>query len=76
MSSNHVTEYSVGQVIEQLRYGGFSVEKIYSRPIPINGWKTNFLRSLFALYISLLRSQHQLEATVFFLAKKEIKNSI
>jgi 2-polyprenyl-3-methyl-5-hydroxy-6-metoxy-1,4-benzoquinol methylase len=33
MSDQHVTEYTVGQIIEQLRFGGFEIKKIYSPPI-------------------------------------------
>jgi hypothetical protein len=32
MSMQHVTEYTVGQVLEQLKYAGFAVPKVASRP--------------------------------------------
>ena len=33
MSPHHVTEYSVGQVVEQLKYGGYQVNKVFAKPI-------------------------------------------
>ena len=70
MSAHHVTEYTVGQVIEQLAYGGFQVETVLSKPISMGSWKAKLVRMLFAVWVSLIRSHHQLEATVFYLAKE------
>jgi 2-polyprenyl-3-methyl-5-hydroxy-6-metoxy-1,4-benzoquinol methylase len=70
MSPHHVTEYTVGQVIEQLAYGGFKVTRILSRPISTASLKASIARWMFARLISLVGSQHQLEATVFYLARK------
>ena len=70
MSEHHVTEYTVGQVIEQFAYGGFKVEAISSRPISMGSWKSKLVRKLFAAWVSRVGSHHQLEATVFYLAKK------
>jgi 2-polyprenyl-3-methyl-5-hydroxy-6-metoxy-1,4-benzoquinol methylase len=70
ISRHHVTEYTVGQVVEQLEYGGFQVRKILSRPISMGSLKAEVVRRLFAMLISLVGSHHQLEATVFYLAKK------
>ncbi len=70
LSAHHVTEYTVGQVIEQLSYGGFQVKRIVSRPIPMGSLKGEVARRLFEIWVSLVRSHHQLEATVFYLAKK------
>ena len=70
MSEQHVTEYSVGQVIEQLRYGGFAVTQMVSKPIKLGSLKAELARWLFSKLISLVGSHHQLEATVFYLAQK------
>jgi SAM-dependent methyltransferase len=70
----HVTEYSVGQVTEMLRFGGFRVEKAFSKPLPRE------IRSLSGLlafrvalpivraYLRIVGSHHSLESTVFYLA--------
>jgi SAM-dependent methyltransferase len=71
MSADHVTEYTVGQVVEQLRYGGFQIKRISSRPIPLDSLKAEVARRLFAIWVSLVGSHHQLEATVFYLAGVE-----
>jgi hypothetical protein len=70
MSTHHVSEYTVGQVIEQLGYGGFQVERILSRPISMGSLKGTLVRRLFAMLVSAVGSHHQLESTVFYLAKK------
>jgi len=36
MSEHHVTEYTVGQVKEQLAFGGYKLLKCYSEPITID----------------------------------------
>lgn len=78
MSAHHVTEYSVGQVIEQLRCGGVEVEKVYSKPIRN---QSRGIRSIIAhqvilpilrTYLKIIGSHHSLETTVFFLASKKI----
>jgi len=70
MSKHHVTEYSVGQVIEQLSYGEFRVTKIASKPIKLNKFKAEMARQIISIVIKLVGSHHQLEATVFYLARK------
>jgi len=73
---NHVTEYSVGQVLEQLAFGGFDVEKIYSRPkkeklstiSALIAYK--IVKPLLSAYLAVTKSHHCLESTVFFLARK------
>lgn len=70
MSENHVTEYSVGQVVEQLVYGGYRVCKVYSKPIRTWGLKSYVANALFSGIIALVGSHHQLESTVFYLAQK------
>ena len=74
-SRQHVTEYSVGQVIEQLRYAGFEVEKTLGQLLWVD--RLTF-RSLIkrcmgcflAWLLRLNRSHHILGSTAFYLAKK------
>jgi len=68
MSRHHVTEYTVGQVKEQLSYGGFEVKKVLSRPISEGSLKANVARMVLSTVVSMVGSHHQLEATVFYLA--------
>lgn len=76
MSKYHVTEYSVGQIFEQLRYGKFEVVKVYSKPIReknigFNRQTLSYLvRSILGLLINGIHSHHSLESTVFYLARK------
>ncbi len=70
MSKHHVTEYTVGQVKEQLAYGGFEVRKILSKPISVGSLKANATRWVLSKLISMVGSHHQLEATVFYLAQE------
>lgn len=70
MSKHHVTEYTVGQVIEQLKYGGFQIRRVLSRPLLMDKLPVKLARSLFTMLISVVGSHHQLEKTVFYLAKK------
>jgi 2-polyprenyl-3-methyl-5-hydroxy-6-metoxy-1,4-benzoquinol methylase len=74
MSRRHVTEYTVGQVVEQLTYGGFHVKRILSKPISAGSLKV--ARWVFTMLISLIGSHHQLESTVFYLAQKEAKSEV
>jgi 2-polyprenyl-3-methyl-5-hydroxy-6-metoxy-1,4-benzoquinol methylase len=70
MSRRHVTEYTVGQVKEQLAYGGFDVRRILSSPISEGSIKANIAKWIFSHLISLVGSHHQLEATLFYLAQE------
>ncbi|WP_456380008.1 class I SAM-dependent methyltransferase [Thiolapillus sp.] len=70
MSNHHVTEYSVGQVIEQLKYRDYQVKNIYSKPIEMWSLKTKVAKAVFSLLVSMVGSHHQLESTIFFLAQK------
>jgi len=74
MSEHHVTEYSVGQVIEQLRYGGFEVIRCYSRPYKSRNLKFEVGKKLFSFFAFLTGSHHQLESTVFYLAQRVQKD--
>ena len=78
MSNHHVTEYSIGQVIEQLRYGGVEVKKVYSKPIhnQSKGIKTiiayQVILPILRTNLMMINSHHSLESTVFFLGEKLI----
>ena len=73
MSEHQVTEYTVGQVIEQFAYGGFQVDTILSKPI-IGSLKYRMARWLFESWASLVGSHHQLDSTIFYLAQKSPDN--
>ncbi len=70
MSKHHVTEYSVGQVIEQLTYGGFRVLSARSRPAQATSAMAKIARWGGERLLSMVGSHHQLEATAFYLAQK------
>lgn len=69
MSEHHVTEYSVGQVMEQLQYDGFKVVKVLSKPIG-NGLLKSLITRTVSSFLAIIGSHHQLEATVFYLAQR------
>lgn len=75
MSSHHVTEYTVGQVREQLSFGGFELVRAYSpvcRPdgIQIRSFLLHrILKPLLARFLRAIGSEHILEQTVFYLAR-------
>ncbi len=69
VSNHHVTEYTVGQVKEQLAFGGFAVRSVRSKPIPL-GFLKDTARRVFGAAVKLLGSHHRLEATVFYLAQQ------
>jgi 2-polyprenyl-3-methyl-5-hydroxy-6-metoxy-1,4-benzoquinol methylase len=74
-SPHHVTEYSVGQIQEQLRYAGFELEKVAGKLLRLENptLRTRITYGIGALLNGLLRlnrSHHNLGSTVFFLAKK------
>lgn len=75
MSEHHVTEYSVGQVVEQLKYGGYQVNKIFSKPIKMRNPKSQIVKALFSMLVSIVGSHHQLESTVFYLAQQTKKGA-
>jgi hypothetical protein len=72
-----VTEYTVGQVIEQMRFAGFVVEKIVGSGVQgtSNTAKELFVNRLVRpvvwLVLAAVGSHHHLDSTVFFLARKE-----
>jgi ubiquinone/menaquinone biosynthesis C-methylase UbiE len=71
--SRHVTEYTIGQVVEVARFGGFELVKVAGEPAALRTttWKSRLLRhvlapALFALLAGSPR-RHHLAPTVFFL---------
>lgn len=70
VSKTHVTEYTVGQIKEQLHYGGYEVDTVFSPPIRSRSIAVRSLSALASLFIRLVRSHHILETTVFYLAVK------
>ena len=74
MSEHHVTEYTVGQVVEQLKFGGYDVKRIYSPTINEKRVILRIIKSLLSILLKLIKSKHILEATVFYSAVKiEVK---
>ncbi len=71
MSSKHVTEYSVGQIKEQLNYGNFQLITFQSKAIPSQNSTITLLMWLIKSFIKMVGSHHQLEITVFYLAQKK-----
>jgi ubiquinone/menaquinone biosynthesis C-methylase UbiE len=70
VSKNHVTEYTIGQVIEQLRFGGFEIIDIMSSSIPVRTWLGNIIKNIFRFIYNKFDRQYALETTVFFSARK------
>lgn len=74
LSTYHVTEYSVGQVLEQLRWGGME-PRVFDDPLegPAGGFM-RFVAFKMAVpviraLLRLARSHHSPEETVFYLAR-------
>lgn len=75
----HITEYSVGQITEILSFAGFKIEKIKGLKMNKQGGSKitrilvhSILKNILAVYLSLIGSHHQIESTVFFVARKLI----
>jgi len=75
LSHMHVTEYTVGQVLEQLRFAGMEAKLVDE---PLRGPASGVLRfvafkvavPLVRLGLRLIGSHHSPEETVFYLARK------
>jgi len=70
MSRNHITEYTAGQVIEQLNHAGFKVTRCFGSPVRETALKDRIYKTLFSRLISLAGSQRHLETTSFFMARQ------
>ncbi len=73
-SPHHVTEYSVGQVMEQLRHAGFRVERTagdtdWPKSLAFRQLIKRGLGYLISGILQITRSHHTLASTVFYLAK-------
>jgi ubiquinone/menaquinone biosynthesis C-methylase UbiE len=73
VSKLHVTEYSIGQVKEQLNYGGYEVVKVYSPIIKEKNILYTILKRSMYLFLKIIRSKHIFESTIFYAARKEEK---
>ncbi len=74
-SPHHVTEYSVGQVVEQLRYAGFGVERMVGKILQperptVRSIVKYGIGALLAAVLRINQSHHNLGSTVFYLARK------
>jgi len=76
ISPHHVTEYTVGQVIEQLRFGGFEA-KVFNEPwrVTKSSGALKFavrkvVRPLVQGYLRMVRSHYSLGWTVFYIAQR------
>ena len=70
MSTYHVTEYTIGQVKEQLRWEGFKTERVYSPPIPASNFIFTIIKAMMRFGLKIIGSHHILESTVFYAARK------
>lgn len=70
MSKYHVTEYSIGQVIEQLAYEGFQTKEVLSRPLSDSRLMSKVLRWGFTIWKNSVGSHALLESTIFYLSEK------
>lgn len=77
LNPHHVTEYTVGQVVEQLQYAGFTVTQVDSsspgrsvRKFSMKKIIISLLKKLIVAYIRLIGSNHVIGGTVFFIAQK------
>jgi len=76
ISPHHVTEYTVGQVLEQLRFGGFD-GKVFNEPwrVAQSSGVVKFavrkvVRPMVQGYLRMVRSHHSLGWTVFYIAQR------
>lgn len=70
MSELHVTEYSVGQVLEQLEYGGFETIDVVGERVPAEALRLRILSAVLSRWLAVVHSHHRLESTVFYLARR------
>ena len=70
VSKTHVTEYTVGQIEEQLRFGGYEMREVYSPAIRSHSIPIRVAQTCASLLIKFINSHHVLETTVFYSAMK------
>lgn len=77
-SEDHVTEYSVGQVIDLLWGSGFEISKVVGPKRKPSRWTGKNWISYFVIkpflytWLALVRSHHVLDTTAFYLAQKKV----
>lgn len=78
INKHHVTEYTVGQVIEQLSFAGFNVNKVKGLELKLQGgtfctrlFIHKVFKSAVNVIIRFMRSHHVLDSTVFYVAQKK-----
>ena len=71
MSKLHVTEYTIGQIKEQLYYANFEVSQVYSESIREQRVPVHLLKMVLGFVLRVIKSHHVLESTVFYLAVKK-----
>ncbi|MBN2570798.1 MAG: class I SAM-dependent methyltransferase [Ignavibacteriales bacterium] len=71
ISKFHITEYTVGQVNEQLKFCNYVVKKIYSPSIKEFSFILQLVKPFFRFILKILGSHHILESTVFYSAIKK-----
>jgi 2-polyprenyl-3-methyl-5-hydroxy-6-metoxy-1,4-benzoquinol methylase len=76
ISKMHVTEYTVGQVLDYLRFAGLAVTQVEGKPPreAVHSVKAfvadRMIQPVVTLWLRLVKSHHSLATTVFFLARK------
>jgi hypothetical protein len=69
VSPHHVTEYTMGQIIEQLRFSNFTVKEVIASPSGGSRYPVKLLSRLLRTILFCVRSPLAFEATLFFVAK-------
>jgi SAM-dependent methyltransferase len=78
MSSDHVTEYTVGQLVELLNHSGYELRQILGPKSKPSRWTMRsavahyFLKPALYGWLQMARSNHVLDSTAFFLATKAV----
>jgi len=70
ISKHHVTEYTIGQVKEQLKFGGYEVTKVFSPSVKERRLIYGVLKFTIYILLKAIKSHHILEDTVFYSANK------
>lgn len=76
MSNLHITEYTIGQVVEQLKHGGYKEIKVSSKEIQSdfgvvgNKLKYKIIFFFIKIFLRKRKLEHSLCSTIFYLAKK------
>ncbi len=71
VSTHHVTEYSQGQVEEQLEFMGFDVVEVASSPSGGSRYPVKFCSRVLRTLLCCTKSKLAFESTLFYIAKKK-----